>query len=116
MDDLKARLDAQDVSISSIRGDVNLQTGALQRVENLMKVVLDRLGDEKEDGQGGYTGTGLMGRTRRNEIQVTKLKELYHRWIAFGAGFCACFGTLVAVLWWAFGDKIGIVLKGTGHG
>jgi hypothetical protein len=112
MDDLKARMDTQDASINSIRGDVNLQTGALQRVEKAMTSILAKLGDEQEDGQGGYTGTGLMGRTRRNEIQAVKLKELYHRWIAFGAGFCACFGALVAVLWWAFGDKIGFVLKG----
>lgn len=112
MDDLKARMDTQDASISSIRGDVNLQTGALQRVETALKEVLSALGSEKEDGEGGYIGTGLMGRTRRNEMQVVKLKELYHRWIAFGAGFCACFGTLVAFLWWAFGDKLSIVLRG----
>jgi uncharacterized coiled-coil protein SlyX len=116
MDDLRARLDAQDATINSMRGDVNLQTGAVQRVETLMKSLIEKMGDEEEDGQGGYVGTGVMGRLRRNEVQVSKLKELYHRWIAFGAGFCACLGTALLVIWWLIGDKLDIVLKGTGHG
>lgn len=112
MDELKTRMDAQDASFNSLRGDVNLQTGAIQRVENMLKDIVLKMGDEKEDGDGGYVGTGMMGRLRRNEVQVVKLRELYHRWIAFGSGFCACLTALVAFLWWAFGDQISIVLRG----
>lgn len=116
MDDLIKRLDDHESAIKGARGDIGLQAAALQRIENAIKNLGTLIGIEEEDGSGGYKGTGIVGRTRRNEAEVRALKALYHRWIAFGAGFCASFGIFVAAVWWIVGDKIAIVLKGTGHG
>lgn len=112
MDDVKSQLGRQDAIINSIRGDVNLQAGALQRIENLALGIKSSIGTEEEDGLGGYKGTGIMGRTRRNEDEVKRLKNLYHKWIAFGTGFAACGGTALIAIWYVIGDKISIVLKG----
>jgi hypothetical protein len=123
MDDLRRRLDAQDHITTGIRGDMTIQATAMQGIQKELAslagsvtTLVSAIGDEKEDGQGNYLGTGLLGRVRRVERSQRSLRELYHRWIAFGAGFCACFGTAVALIWWLVGDKIGLVLKGTGHG
>lgn len=123
MEDMRHKLDAQDGVINAIRGDTQLQAGALQRVENQFKLIgndvaaiLLHLGKEEEDGQGNYTGTGLLGRVRRVERGQKSLRELYHRWIAFGSGFVMCLGGAISIVWWLLGDKLAIVLKGTGHG
>lgn len=116
MEDLSRRLDEQDNAITGARGDITILGVAVQRVETLLKGMVAVLGTEEEDGKGGYTGTGIVGRTRRNEADVRALKALYHRWIAFGAGFCACLGGSAVLVWYVIGDKIAIVLKGTGHG
>lgn len=123
LEDVRKRMDTQDVLISAIRGDTLTQAQALQGVQNtLVQIAKDlgtvaaAIGEEKEDGQGNYLGTGLLGRTRRVERAQRSLRELYHRWIAFGSGFVMCAGAFVVALWWLIGDKVAIVLKGTvGH-
>lgn len=122
MDDVRKRMDAQDAAVASIRGDTNVQALAMQGVQKTMEsmaanvgTILDHLGKEEEDGNGNYKGTGLLGRMRRVEREQRSLRELYHRWIAFGAGFSACLGGAVVIVWWLLGDKLAIVLKGTGH-
>lgn len=129
MEDVRSRMDAQDKVIEGIRGDTTTQAGVVQRVELAMQGIAKNLdimaknldimamaiGEEKEDGSGNYLGTGLLGRTRRVERSQRSLRELYHRWIAFGSGFVACGGAAVAILWWLLSDKLSIVLRGTGH-
>jgi hypothetical protein len=123
MEDMRKRLDQQDTILHGVRGDTQLQAQALQRVElgyaqvgKDVATILLHLGKEEEDGQGNYMGTGLLGRVRRVERSQRTLRELYHRWIAFGAGFSGCLGGAVVIIWWLLGDKLAIVLKGTGHG
>lgn len=123
LEDLRGRLDAQDAITNAIRGDMLTQATAMQGVQKELASVASSLvhivtaiGEEKEDGQGNYLGTGLLGRTRRVERAQRSLRELYHRWIAFGSGFCACLTAATAIIWWLLGDKLAIVLKGTGHG
>jgi hypothetical protein len=123
MEDMRKRLDAQDQIILGVRGDTQIQAGALQAVQKAMEglakdlsTIAAAIGEEKEDGAGNYLGTGLLGRTRRVERAQRSLRELYHRWIAFGSGFIACGSVAVGALWWLLGDKLAIVLKGTGHG
>lgn len=121
MEDLENRMKAQDSVIQSIRGDMTIQATAAQGMQKeLMTISADikafvaAMGEEKEDGQGNYLGTGLLGRVRRVERAQRTLRELYHRWIAFGAGFSACLGGAVLIIWWLLGDKLAIVLKGAG--
>jgi hypothetical protein len=123
MDELKGRLDAQDSVVGAIRGDMTIQATAMQGVQkdlgtltSAVTALVAAIGEEKEDGAGNYLGTGLLGRTRRVERAQRSLRELYHRWIAFGSGFCACLTAATAIIWWLLGDKLAIVLKGTGHG
>jgi hypothetical protein len=123
MEDLKGRLDTQDAITNGIRGDMIIQATAMQGIQkeiaslaSSVNTLVSSLGEEREDGAGNYLGTGLLGRVRRVERSQRSLKELYHRWIAFGSGFCACLTASVAILWWLLGDKLAIVLKGTGHG
>lgn len=115
--------------ITQIKNDQNLQTLALQGVQKEFKAhqemtaktglgvekILTLLGEEVEDGAGGWKGTGLLGRMRRNEGAVGRLMRLYRQWIAWGGGFTAAFmltgGALVAFLWWLLGDKLGHLLK-----
>ncbi len=122
MNDLGHRMDVMDGVINAVRGDQLTQSQALQAVQVSMaqmakdlSVVAQAIGEEKEDGQGNYLGTGLLGRTRRVERAQRSLRELYHRWIAFGSGFVACGGVAGAALWWLLSDKLALVLKGTGH-
>lgn len=122
MEDVRHRMDLQDGVISAIRGDTLTQAQALQQVQLAMvqmakdvSTIANAIGEEKEDGSGNYLGTGLLGRTRRVERAQRSLRELYHRWIAFGSGFVACGGVASAALWWLLSDKLAIVLKGTGH-
>lgn len=88
----------------------------LETMAKNMATMAIAIGEEREDGQGNYLGTGLLGRTRRVERSQRNLRELYHRWIAFGSGFIMCAGGFIVALWWLIGDKVAIVLKGTGHG
>lgn len=122
LEDVRHKLDLQDATISAIRGDTLTQAQALQAVQTAIaqmakdvSVIALAIGEEKEDGQGNYLGTGLLGRTRRVERAQRSLRELYHRWIAFGSGFVACGGVASAALWWLLSDKLSLVLKGTGH-
>lgn len=130
LEDVRHRMDAQDEVIKGIRGDTLSQAGVIQRVElsmqsmaknmeamaSNMAVMALAIGEEKEDGQGNYLGTGLLGRTRRVERAQRSLRELYHRWIAFGSGFVFCGGAAGAAIWWLLSDKLSLVLKGTtGH-
>jgi hypothetical protein len=122
LNDLGHRMDLQDGVINAIRGDQLTQAQALQSVQVAMaqmakdvNAIAHAIGEEKEDGEGNYLGTGLLGRTRRVERAQRSLRELYHRWIAFGSGFVACGGIAITALWWLLGDKLGLVLKGTGH-
>lgn len=123
LEDVRKRMDTQDALISAIRGDTLTQAQALQGVQNsLVQMAKDlgtiaaAIGEEKEDGQGNYLGTGLLGRVRRVERGQRSLRELYHRWIAFGSGFVACGGVAAGMIWWLLSDKLALVLKGTGHG
>ncbi len=118
MDEMRKRMDDQDLVIMGIRGDTLVQASALQGVQKDLGVigkdvtsVLAILGKEEEDGAGNYLGTGLLGRVRRVERSQRSLRELYHRWIAFGSGFVFCGGAALAILWWLLGDKLAIVLK-----
>lgn len=116
--------------VQQIKNDQNLQTLALQGMQkefaahkqatdligkNVEKIV-GLLGDETEDGDGGWKGTGLLGRVRRNEGQTGRMMRLYRQWIAWGGGFAASFaligGATIASLWWAFGDAISKALRG----
>lgn len=122
MEDVVHRLDTQDGVINAIRGDVLTQAQALQGVQTSLvqmskdlTIIAQAIGEEKEDGAGNYLGTGLLGRTRRVERAQRSLRELYHRWIAFGSGFVACGGVASAAIWWLLSDKLALVLKGTGH-
>ena len=123
LEDIRHRMDLQDGVIAAIRGDTLTQAQALQSVQvsmaQMMKdvaVIAESIGQEKEDGNGNYLGTGLLGRTRRVERAQRSLRELYHRWIAFGSGFIACGGIAGGALWWLLSDKLALVLKGTvGH-
>lgn len=130
LEDVRHRMDGQDALIAAIRGDTQIQAQALQSQAQIMQgfkeamgqmakdvaTIALAIGEEKEDGAGNYLGTGLLGRTRRVERAQRSLRELYHRWIAFGSGFVACGGVLGAALWWLLSDKLALVLKGTGHG
>lgn len=116
MDELRRRLDGQDRALEQVRNDQSTMILAVQRVEKSIADILTAVGMEKEDGQGGYSGTGLLGRARRTEIRQDKLERLYRQWIAYGAGFVSCFTVIAGVVWWLIGDKIELVLKGSGHG
>lgn len=122
LNDLGHRMDVMDGTVHAIRGDQLTQSQALQAVQVSMAqmakdvaLIVQAIGEEKEDGQGNYLGTGLLGRTRRVERAQRTLRELYHRWIAFGSGFVACGGVAATALWWLLSDKLALVLKGTGH-
>jgi hypothetical protein len=123
MEDLRRRLDDQDKITQGMRGDMTIQATAMQGIQKeiaamtaSVTALVTALGEEKEDGTGNYLGTGLLGRMRRVERSQRSLRELYHRWIAFGAGFSACLGVSVAIIWWLLGDRLAIVLKATtGH-
>lgn len=109
------RLDAQERKIGDLGARIDLTHGALQRVEALGNRIVVTLGEETEDGKGGYVGKGLLGRVGRNEIAVKRLRDAYGRWIAYGAGFFTCGGAMLIAIWWLVGDKIAIILKATGH-
>lgn len=118
MDDLRQRLDEQDGVIKAIRGDQTLQTTAIQGVQKdfqqlsiAVQALVSAIGEEKEDGQGNYLGTGLLGRVRRVERAQRSLRELYHRWIAFGAGFSACFTATAALVYWLVSTHFSLVSK-----
>lgn len=113
------KLEEHDRKFEQQSNDSNLTTLALQGVQKEVKGVVQALekialvlGNEEEDGAGNFRGTGIVGRTRRNESEVRKLKALYHRWIAWGAGFTTCAALFLVAMWWLIGDKLAIVLKG----
>ena len=81
------------------------------QLTNTLATIVHLLGEEKEDGKGEVLGTGLLGRMRRTEKSVQSLMTQYKIWIAFGAGFIMCAGGAGGLLWWAFGDKLALVLK-----
>lgn len=111
VEELRKRLNSQDRSIEQIRGDVSLQTGAIQRIETAFAELRKQIGTEEEDGKGGYTGTGIIGRTRRTEREMLTLKKSYARLIWFGSGFTANIVIVSGVIWYLIGDKVGLVLK-----
>lgn len=122
MEDMKRRMDSQDSTIQAIRGDMTIQATAMQGIQkDLVKLtgsistLVAAMGEEREDGAGNYLGTGLLGRVRRVERGQRSLRELYHRWIAFGAGFTTCLGTSAAAIWWLLNHQVPEVLKMTGH-
>lgn len=122
LDDVRRRMDATDLMIGAVRGDTQIQAQALQGVQNSLAtlsrdftLIANAIGEEKEDGEGNYLGTGLLGRTRRVERAQRELRTLYLRWIAFGSGFAMCGGIALSILWWLLSDKLTFVLKGTGH-
>lgn len=119
LEDVRHRMDLQDGVIAAIRGDTLTQAQALQSVQisvaqmaKDISIIAHAVGEEKEDGEGNYIGTGLLGRTRRVERAQRSLRELYHRWIAFGSGFVACGGIFGAAVWWLLQGKLELVLKG----
>lgn len=121
MEDLEHRFDAHDAAIRAIRGDMTIQATAAQGMQkDLVQISADikalviAMGEEKEDGQGNYLGTGLLGRVRRVERGQRSLRELYHRWIAFGAGFSACVAIVVVLVGWLLSGGLVPMLKGIG--
>lgn len=130
------RMDKQDGAIAAVQrtvGSVETQMGsfaqALQSTQKQMQDdakawtarhtemmaaingIKDLIGEEKEDGQGGLIGTGIVGRMRRAEKSIKDMLLQYKVWIAFGSGFMLCAGGFVAALWWLVGDKLAVVLK-----
>lgn len=49
--------------------------------------VLAILGTEEEDGKGGFTATGIVGRVRRVESTAFKLVRSYEGWFKTAGGF-----------------------------
>jgi hypothetical protein len=119
----------QGLQLDNLTKNLNLHIVAFQNMQNEFKghkqtgedtkkgvdAIVTLLGSETEDGDGGWKGIGLLGRIRRNEGEVGRLTKLYNRWINYGAGFITCLlvvgGGAVAVIWWAFGDKLGHLLR-----
>ncbi len=68
--------------------------------------ILTLLGQEQEDGAGGYVATGLLGRLRRVEASALKLVKTYEGWFKFFAGFGVAFAMLATVIWFLAKDAI----------
>lgn len=97
--------------VDKLANDFDIYTLAAQRVETKVDTLLLLMGEEKEDGKGGYTGVGLVGRVRRAEAGQEALMAKYKAWIAWGTGFCTALTAAVAIIWWLVADKLEIVLK-----
>lgn len=106
MGDVEAKMD-------KLSHDFDIYKMSNQRVEGKLDDLLTLIGKEQEDGKGGYTGTGLVGRVRRAEQGQEALMTKYKAWIAWGTGFCTALTAAVAIIWWLVADKMEIVFKGT---
>lgn len=76
--------------------------------------ILDALGEEREDGVGGFISTGLTGRVRRNEATIDKVKSKYQNMLSAVGGFTVAFslmGGAVAALWVLLQPHIHLVIQ-----
>lgn len=116
--EVRDRLDKQDGKIDAIANDLSLHVLAVQGLQKEfaahkeattgiktgVETIIGLLGNETEDGVGGWKGTGLLGRVRRNEGEVGRMMRLYRQWIAWGGGFVAAAtvigGVFISVVWY----------------
>lgn len=109
------RMGDVEAKVDKLSQDFDIYKMSNQRVEGKLDELMRLIGKEEEDGSGGYTGTGLVGRVRRSESSVEALMQKYKAWIAWGTGFCTALMAAVAVIWWLVADKMEIVFKGSGQ-
>jgi hypothetical protein len=69
-----------------------------RRTEAKVDQILALVGQETEDGKGGFTGTGLMGRVRRLEDGNKRVWSKVGAMAAFGSGFAGAFGLIASVV------------------
>jgi hypothetical protein len=68
--------------------------------------VLGLLGEETEDGRGGYKATGLLGRVRRAEDKLDNIHRKYAYWLWGVSGFTSALSACLTVIWYFTKDKI----------
>lgn len=104
-----------EAKVDKLSGDFDIYKMSGQRIEGKLDDLLRLIGKEEEDGKGGYTGTGIVGRVRRAEDGQQALMAKYKAWIAWGTGFCTALMSSVAIIWWLVSDKVEFIFKGTGQ-
>lgn len=115
MDEQGHKIDEVASRLETHINDQNIYKVAMQRVESKLDTMLLLVGGEEEDGEGGYRGTGLLGRMRRIEQSQQSLLNKYRVWIAWGAGFVTCMGGAAVVFWWLIGHRLDVILRGAGQ-
>lgn len=97
--------DALDVSRQAL--DVaNRALAAHSGLDAKLDQIINLLGTEQEDGQGGFIATGLLGRVRRVEATALNLVRKYQGWFQFAGGVGAATTILGAIIWFLTKAKI----------
>lgn len=101
-------LGAVGAQIETIKGDLGINTLALQGVQTKLADLVKAVGEETLGDDGQKKGTGLFGRVARLE----NVKLVYDRWTnrVIGMGMAATL--LAGIVWWLINEKIEHVLKG----
>ncbi|WP_431490977.1 hypothetical protein [Paraburkholderia fungorum] len=99
---------AMGATIETVKGDLGINTLALQGVQTKLGEMVKAVGEETIGDDGQKKGTGLFGRVARLE----NVKLVYDRWTnrVIGMGMAATL--LAGVVWWLINEKIEHVLKG----
>lgn len=99
-----------DEALETARAALAVAQASSQKIDK----VLVLLGEEHEDGRGGFEATGLLGRLRRVEAATSKLFLKYQTWINMGIGFGTA-GTLALTVaggvWYFVSQHLQITLK-----
>lgn len=88
-----------DWRIDEVMAQLSEQAKTQTEQGHKLDKILEILGQEKEDGKGGYVAVGLLGRLRRVEEVALKLVKTYEGWFKFGAGFGAAGAISLTVIW-----------------
>lgn len=102
--------EADAMSLAQAALDVsNKALAATSGLDAKLDQIIGMLGTEQEDGKGGYTSTGLLGRVRRVEAVSLALVRKYQGWFQIALGFGVSSAFFIGVIWFLTKGKIATI-------
>lgn len=99
--------EADAMSLAQAALDVsNKALAATSGLDAKLDQIIGMLGTEQEDGKGGYTSTGLLGRVRRVEATALALVRKYQGWFQVFVGFGVASAFFGGIIWFLAKGKI----------